>query len=422
MSTLGKFKRIAFLAAMIPGVSFHLGTVSLNAERALFLMAGIPVMLMLAFARILGRGAPQGEIRFRAGWTLVGWTVVLLISFLLTNDFKGHLPGLLISILPLFFFVTFAQGGSGQPDEVGDLLEPVLWLLSLGGIVTYGFWLWYPNSLTSLAVDRARAHFSFQEPNIYGAAVAYVLILHFGRFSRRPRIYVLYGLCLTALALSFSKGPYVGFLAGAGLFTWLSGALKRIRRTEAAMVGVASVLGLLTLIVGGFSSYYQSHLDRADAISVRGFLFTRAVEKTIQHPLFGNGPLDFGLSEQHLLAQIGSSNAGAIWIGQMLLALAHDTGLVGLAFYLVFLVSLITFASERWRTLRDPEDAARVAGFVSLLIVSQVTTVHLTALFGLSAGLLAVPFYNPRLQRREAVRHRSAPFAGGRSAGPPQPA
>jgi hypothetical protein len=136
------------------------------------------------------------------------------------------------------------------------------------------------------------------------------------------------------------------------------------------------------------SQFYAAHLDRSNAIAVRTTTIQFAESRLFVNPLFGNGPLDFGLTARQIMSFINASSIQEVWIWQMFVAIAYDSGIVGLLIYVAFLVGLLWRGYRLARFKGSQLHASYLGGFVVLLMTSQTTTLHLTALYGIAAGLL----------------------------------
>jgi hypothetical protein len=151
------------------------------------------------------------------------------------------------------------------------------------------------------------------------------------------------------------------------------------------LVGIILILAFQSEI----SDIYAATLNRPGAITYRLLALNVAIDRFWLSPILGNGPLDFGISASYVQYAIDSHNNNRqVWIWQILVAIAHDSGIVGFALYMTFIAMLLWNGYRLATTKHSKQHAAYFAGFVVLFIASQSTTVHLTALFGLAMGLL----------------------------------
>jgi O-antigen ligase len=119
-----------------------------------------------------------------------------------------------------------------------------------------------------------------------------------------------------------------------------------------------------------------------------------AAEDVKAHPVLGTGTASFQLFfdwDDYIPAMKGDSEAGG-WVGNTPLRILHDTGLVGLAIFLLFLGFLARAVQKSVRTASAstrPVLLALSAGLLLYAITFQATEATILAFSWVHLGLLA---------------------------------
>jgi|HubBroStandDraft_6_1064221.scaffolds.fasta_scaffold69806_2 putative inorganic carbon (HCO3(-)) transporter len=191
----------------------------------------------------------------------------------------------------------------------------------------------------------------FGNPNDLATSLDLVipLAVTLGMFERGNKR-LLYFLCAFVLGLAvivtFSRGGFLGLIAIGIFFVW---KLARRRAGTTALI-VVSVLALLILAPGGYSSRLSSILhsdeDQTGSAQARLELLTRASEIAVTHPIVG-----IGLGNFHIYS-IQEQRAHNSY-----LEIAAELGLVGLAAYLIILFGPFRYLRRIEKASRPSESA-----------------------------------------------------------------
>jgi len=369
------------------GIFISIGGFNLSPERiAAFLFVGPLIYLILKGARY---ERANGIVYCKtARWAYFLWTVSLAISTL-QNDPRGHLTGYILLVIPVLYFFLFSTY-SPRVAVVDRWAFVVLAYLGLGALVDF------------LAHVGSGAHVASTvlEPNIFGSTVAIYILINLHRFRRTPVSLLTFFIAVFGLIVSFSRGPYVGFLIGIAVYAFL---YVRVidRRYYKRFVMVCLLLAIFCLLLSPVLwSFYNLNLNRGGTIYARGVVITFAIQHFLAHPIWGNGALDGGYSSIYLMGILGTNVAagGAIW--QMMVAIAHDSGIIGLTLYVAFLISLLVHGYHAVIATRDPRRLSYLSAAVAGLIASQATTIHYMAVSGVVLGLVGAS-YLPGLSRHD---------------------
>jgi O-antigen ligase len=112
-----------------------------------------------------------------------------------------------------------------------------------------------------------------------------------------------------------------------------------------------------------------------------------AVDEIVKHPLFGGGTASFQLAFDW--KSFGPEWEDQGWIANTELRVLHDTGVVGLVVFTLFVVSLVRRAWKVLKRQRSPELVALVASAFVYCIAYQATEGTLLAFTWVHLGLIA---------------------------------
>lgn len=397
----GIFQVLALIAVAIDGLFLELGPIKVNSER---IVLG-PMLVYILFLAMFG-GFPQLNTATKA---YLCWGGSVVLSTLLSWSPAKHMSGLIVSIVPVFYFLLFSCRSYG-PRGMARMIETWLWVVSVGGLIFYAIWL-MTGAFNDTFVGDGRLSFLMLEPNIFGAVVAAMMIMHFAYFRPCFQHFLLHGLALLALLLTTSRFPYLAYAICLAYYLMRSGLVRRASVRAAMAGGIISLAVLIGFFFDRLATAYDSYLNRTYSVDSRSLVLSVAWEHVTRHPIIGNGPLDFGLTNFNLLSLLGSTSDRDLWIWQMFVAILHDEGLIGFCFFIVFLVALWSYTQ---RMIKDGHRhfLAYQASALSLVISSQGTTQHLNATFGVILGLAnSPPFAGRTAPLMRAVRRVSGKVA-----------
>ena len=366
---------LTLVAIALNGVDFRIGGIDLNSERVL-----IPLILLALAGHAL---ANRPIFVSKPAWLYFGWVLSVVTALLLAIHPVIHVNGLLISVAPFGYFLLFMQKGLSA-RRLNALLEIFLWIMSVASIAV--FVLWTQSGLFPGLIDRGRIMLTMVEPNILGATLAGLMVMHLGSARIGARVVLVQLLSLGALLLTASKMPYAAYFAAILYLLFRSGVLRGVIPIMFMTSGVIVLVAMSVLLADSFQSLYLAVLDRPDAINNRMYGLTLGWERFLQRPFFGNGPLDFAFASPEILVRMGTDDLKNLWIWQIWVAVLHDEGLFGFVFFMAFLVTS-WIRCERLIRSGQRQFMGYAAGMIAVLAASQTTTLHLSAIFGLVFGL-----------------------------------
>lgn len=395
------FLVLAFIGIVTTGVVFKVGAFSLGLERAF----GLVLLPVMAHRLLMPSGFPAAR---QLVWVWLSWGGVLSVSAILSGAFITHLPTLLIALVPIAYF-SFVTGARVDGAAVNAVVRTLVWLLAgIGTVVLAVSRVVGPNGVPFELIDEmGRLKLTILEPNLYGSTLAFLMLIALPRSKPDWRTLIMYMLAMLALAGSFSKAPLIGFVLSCVVYAlFRSVAMRKSASfTTILTIWLAGVGGAVVLtILPAATDFYSQSFARADAIFSRAYLQRIAIARFLDQPILGRGPGDFGLQNVVILRYVGAEDKSNLWIAQMMINILHDSGLVGIILYLTFLVMVIR-RGYRWVQQGSLDHCGYLAGFISVLIASQASTVHLSAIFGIAAGLVACTPLAP-IGRMRRIAHR----------------
>lgn len=247
-------------------------------------------------------------------------------------------------------------------------------------------------------------HGTQYEANLFGSytACCAVMFVAFFLLSHEPRAKFGWGLCITLVGALISLARSVLFALPVAIcfIVWI--ALKtghlRIRRLLPLAVGVVLVLLAISPLLLNFVSERISTIDLSqpsvdDTTVVRLIQTAAALEDVRTHPIMGTGTASFQLlfNWDDYLPGMGADTDEGGWIGNSPIRILHDTGIVGLAIFALFLWTLASAARKAIRIA--PRHSRNVlvalsAGVILYAITFQATEATILAFTWVQLGLL----------------------------------
>lgn len=196
--------------------------------------------------------------------------------------------------------------------------------------------------------DVAAPYGSLYEPNLFGAYVACTAVLCLALYltgGRRFRYLFWFLVASLATILSFSRAALVALVVASGWVFWR--ARRATIRKRSRAVTLVLVAGLILMVafspVGTvlrerFGSLLTEGLAEETTIT-RLVVIQEALQDIPSHPLLGSGTASFGLSFD-FGKYIPEWKGNPTWVGNVIVRIVHDTGLIGLSTVLGFLISV----------------------------------------------------------------------------------
>jgi O-antigen ligase len=243
------------------------------------------------------------------------------------------------------------------------------------------------------------------EANLFGSYAACTAVMFLALFllSKEPRRFW-YGLGLTmglvAAFFSLARSVLLGLPFPILALFWISAKKGQFQLRR--LLPVAIVVGLVLLMLSPFVLEYVSTRFSTignDNLSADSSTYGRlvqmgaAVEDVKVHPVFGTGTSSFQLlfkMSDVMLVNYEDDDIG--WISNSPLRILHDTGVVGLAVFLVFLATLARTTYQSLGVATRSTKASIVAlsaGLLLYAITFQATEATLLTFTWIHLGLLA---------------------------------
>jgi len=243
------------------------------------------------------------------------------------------------------------------------------------------------------------------EANLFGSYTACCALMFFTMFllSEKSKSRYGWGFVVSILGsmVSLSRAVMLAFPIVAVIVVWI--AFKRGRLQVRRLAPFAAAIAILLLIASPFivgfvrerfSTIDFRELNADETTASRIIQMAAAVEDVRSHPLLGTGTASFQLLfdwDDYVPSMKADKDAGA-WVGNTPLRIVHDTGLVGLAIFVIFLGGL-ALAARRAIRLAAPQTAAILIaleiGMLLYAITFQSTEASLLAFTWVHVGCLA---------------------------------
>jgi O-antigen ligase len=378
-----------------------LARVALTQERLLLRAAD---WLLVAFVGVNYMGSsinspqPQATLRWALQFTLAAASYFVTIH--LVSNRERHRKA-----MKIFLIVGAAQVTYGLLCYASYRMFG-----TLAGIAPYSY-----------VEDSPAIRGSLWEPNIFGGyAAAFSVMFFFYRLNAGPRwgrYTVGFLLASLALILSLARQGWIGFCVGLLFVFWCQVRRNRVTfRSLLSWVATVSIVALtLILIAVQGNEYLRGRLETMEH-PAEAYTFTHriifnmaALDHARQHPWLGWGSSSFGLFWDWETPD----GVAPAWTGNLEIRILHDTGVIGLGLFLVFIAKLLGGAFAALKQTTNADDlhtiGALVSGLLVLLVAFQATDattltfpwVHL----GLLAGALRVIETRPN---REMMKSTAA--------------
>lgn len=399
---------------------------------------------------VLGSAAPRYTAKFASLTTKPEHlaTIAVFVTIVLVYRHQKTKWILADIVLIGFVLISFVSSVIGSPDRRATLLHSGLfglvalpyWLmprlvttsrrlqftfgvfLGIGAAeAIFGIGCWIANRLigTQLGITRftyldniSGLHGSQWEPNIFGSYIASCAAMFLFVLLNKGRVkWSRVGLSVTVIAvlLSMARAAWLG-LACASLFAFIASRrnnseAKRVWRGILCAIAAASVIVLLVMIIAPLRHRVISLAPASvleDTTLIHRVVFTAdAIEDIQAKPWLGYGTESFELLWNW---DTNEGETGA-WVGNVFIRILHDTGIIGLSAFCMFLWLLLRPAYLNWKLNRYNQIGkivgALLASQIVLLIAYQFTEATLLTFTWLYFGLIsaAVRLVPPHLER-----------------------
>jgi hypothetical protein len=237
-----------------------------------------------------------------------------------------------------------------------------------------------------------------REANILGAySAACLLVLLVMYFKTRERRFLLYGaLNYAALAISLTRAAVGAFIIVLPLMLFYFIRSKDVNRQM--LIKTAAALLLTNLALSPFiASLYTERLSTVDVsdpgadsdVAIRVIEIGLAFDDILDHPIFGNGTASFQLHVSYdEIGYTDMTDAGT-WISTVEIRILHDTGIVGMTVFLLFLTLMGMRAWKLAIRERIPELLGLLFATLIYCITFQATEATLMAFTWVHLGMIA---------------------------------
>jgi len=337
------------------------------------------------------------------------WPDYLLLAYAALNLFSSLFMSIeprqtikwalqqVLVILAYFFLRVLVEDRAG-------LHKAVMALLAVGAAtVTYGIICFYSNLLfgTEFGMTIGQygdtpAPYGLQyEANLlgsYSGALA-VMMLVIYLYDHRRRFLVGFALALSGMAISLSRGAlgatFIG-LSAAAIF----GFKKRLLTPEVRSRLIKATLCALLVVLPAVAPQYIERFNTVDIgepamdpnTLTRVVQVSTAFDEVTKHPFMGGGTSSFQLAFDW--QSLGEDWEEQGWIGNTEMRVLHDTGIVGLAVFVAFLLLLYRQSRKVLKSESSPELVALLASAVVYCVSFQATEGTLLAFSWVHLGLI----------------------------------
>lgn len=299
----------------------------------------------------------RGELRLEK---LDFWVLAYIALNYFSSAFRSSEPSATmrwalqnnLAVLP-YFLIRFLVQDVGTLRKAFRILLAVALAESAYGIVCFASHHAFGTAIGmetgAYFSDVAAPYGSLFEPNLFGAYAASCAVLFLSLYlgNSRHRSACMAGFLVASLAtvLSLSRAVLVAFVFA---IVWMVRKTRQVNRrwNWRAIILVPAVGLVLLLIVPSIRAVLQERFANlfyeglAEETTVTRYIaMGEALQDIPAHPLLGSGTASFQLSFDWA-KYVPQWTNNPTWIGNVVVRIAHDTGLVGLVLVLGFLISI----------------------------------------------------------------------------------
>jgi O-antigen ligase len=428
---------LPFLATL-NGVAVSIAGASIRLDQ----LVACALVVPLAASTLIGQRTLRTD---RTTWLLAAIVAVNVLATILNSPSRGYSLSQCANVASVWLIYIILHNLLETREDLDAFFRRTLWAAGVASLLAIGA---YVLALGGLSIGGAEvssgaalrftsaygAYGTMVEPNILGGfAAAYLVVCVSLLLDRTDRpgdessawmTRWVAGACAVALVLSFTRGAWVGAMAGIAclMIVRRRGLLSRIRfrRIIVPLAAAAVLVGALLAAPGDAGTLFRFKL--ANLLNVgtqtgitRLVQYTLAFQQWADHPAVGWGTFTFA----PLVAQGNDfqqfDNWRNLWIGNYLLLALHDTGLIGLGLWIAMLWGMLTRGASVVRRLRviDPEMAghtlALTLAFVAILVAFLATSGFSLGYSWVLLGLLGAHHRLTDSDEAVALAEREAP-------------
>lgn len=359
-------------------------------------------LLFLAAVSIYRRGseAPRWIFADLMVLAFIGMNVFssTFMSIAPSQTFKWSMQQMLV-IVP-YFLVRLLAG------NVERFRQAVRIMLLVGTIeAAYGVVCFYSNRLfgSEFGVDVGQygdipgIYGSQFEANLLGSYCGACLVIMLLMYFRERNRKFLWGSAITyaGLVISLSRAAIAAAVVALAVLVLYSLRarivnLQVLRRAGLALLAVTVILAasVAPLYTERFSTVDVSDPTADDTTKIRMLSLGVAAESSLEHPVFGGGTNSFQLNFDYKEIGYTDVDIGG-WIGNTEMRIWHDTGLVGLGVFVLFIGFLLAHARRAMRGDSPPELLGLLVAGVVYCISFQTTDGTILSFPWIHLGLIA---------------------------------
>lgn len=391
---------LVFMIVLLNGYESSLAGNTLTPER----FFAVPLLIFTLFILLLLREPLPIS---HASFFLMAWLLVTFIASAITSVSGWSLKMYLGQLLAVsFYFITVWCRPDYNKIFSSKIFLLFAWFFGplLSIVYISSFYLDLPGFMQQWLQEGSggtRIRATIYEANLMGVLLILfnLLVISLGFTRKVWWWFLLIGLHFSLL-FTFSRVPWVSYAIAIMLYGILSTSKKYSIEllSRYFLIVIVSSIGLLIIGVVVYIAFGDLEIiGRLHSLRTRLIMWELALNSFIESPIIGNGIFSFSELNPQAPSLVGSDTHRSAWISNLILALFHDTGLIGaiLFFSFMFWVLLRGAISVRVSATNNGGNryftkvgAALVSFGVALFITGQSIPAHSLAFFWVSLALI----------------------------------
>lgn len=235
------------------------------------------------------------------------------------------------------------------------------------------------------------------EPNIFGSYclpffLISITLLFFdnnNHYYKRYYLVLLLLFSMVGIIMSFTRGAWIGGIVGIIMIVLLNmtNVYNNLKKNGAyLLIGCFVILGIFILIIDYLpESYFKYKISNIISISESNVvqrlnIWEQAIKNIKESIIFGNGTYSFASINNSLGFYHREENP---WIGNVFVTILHDSGIIGLLFFIILCIDIIVKGTYSFKILIKYNN---IMGYTTMGLVASFIALFVSFMFTMASS------------------------------------